>query len=190
MWCKVSALPTKRQHRNSQHYWCHIFQYSSSDLFQRTQPLFTMAKVRTTPAFDFFYYFLFFVLFSSIDSNEVFSYVEIDEVREGNITYKRETPDCPIVFKNSGRFVGSRISIFEWKDEPETFLNMFLRKLRILRWYFKYKFYFFFFCVLFFSLKLFSFRVGYTKPESDKLCSQWKYRPSEKYIPLMPISNH
>ncbi|RZC31873.1 acidic phospholipase A2 PA4, partial [Asbolus verrucosus] len=31
-------------------------------------------------------------------------------------------------------------------------------------------------------------RNGYTKAESDELCSQWKYRPSEKYIPLMPRS--
>ncbi|XP_068902470.1 acidic phospholipase A2 PA4 isoform X3 [Tenebrio molitor] len=31
-------------------------------------------------------------------------------------------------------------------------------------------------------------RNGYTQAESDELCSQWKYRPSEKYVPLMPRS--
>ncbi|XP_019874626.1 acidic phospholipase A2 PA4 isoform X2 [Aethina tumida] len=28
---------------------------------------------------------------------------------------------------------------------------------------------------------------GYTKEESDQICGQWNFRPSEKYIPLMPL---
>lgn len=59
--------------------------------------------------------------------------MDIKEVIEGNITYTKVISDCPIVFRNSGRYIGSRINIFESRDEPETFLNMFLRKLRILR---------------------------------------------------------
>lgn len=59
--------------------------------------------------------------------------MKFEEVQEGNITYKRVTPDCPIVFKRSGRYVGSKIDAFELRDEPETYLNVFLRKLRILR---------------------------------------------------------
>uniref|UniRef100_A0A182LWP9 phospholipase A2 n=1 Tax=Anopheles culicifacies TaxID=139723 RepID=A0A182LWP9_9DIPT len=28
-------------------------------------------------------------------------------------------------------------------------------------------------------------RVGFNETEADELCSRWKYRPSEKYIPIM-----
>ncbi|XP_052893883.1 group 3 secretory phospholipase A2-like [Anopheles moucheti] len=28
-------------------------------------------------------------------------------------------------------------------------------------------------------------RVGFNQTEADELCSRWKYRPSEKYIPIM-----
>ncbi|XP_060533125.1 phospholipase A2 isoform X2 [Cylas formicarius] len=30
---------------------------------------------------------------------------------------------------------------------------------------------------------------GYTKAESDKICAQWNFMPSEKYVPLMPLSS-
>ncbi|KAF5285145.1 hypothetical protein FQA39_LY16834 [Lamprigera yunnana] len=30
-------------------------------------------------------------------------------------------------------------------------------------------------------------RNGYTKEEADRVCSQWKYRPSAKYYPLMSL---
>ncbi|KAF2900814.1 hypothetical protein ILUMI_05353 [Ignelater luminosus] len=30
-------------------------------------------------------------------------------------------------------------------------------------------------------------RNGYTKEEADRVCSQWKYRPSAKYFPLMSL---
>ncbi|XP_077298335.1 acidic phospholipase A2 PA4-like isoform X1 [Arctopsyche grandis] len=30
-------------------------------------------------------------------------------------------------------------------------------------------------------------RNGYSEEESKVLCSQWKFRPSEKYVPLMPM---
>lgn len=38
-----------------------------------------------------------------------------------------------------------------------------------------------------FILTIFFFRNGYTKAESDVLCSQWNFRPSEKYVPNMPV---
>lgn len=91
-----------------------------------------MAKVNNYTIFSLFFPLVFLYIFSSLETNEVLS-AEVEEIKEGNLTYTRVIPDCPVVFTKSGRFIGSRVSIFELRDEPETFFNMFLRKFRILR---------------------------------------------------------
>lgn len=36
--------------------------------------------------------------------------------------------------------------------------------------------------------ELFICRNGYPQDESDRLCSQYIFQPSEKYVPLMPLN--
>lgn len=36
----------------------------------------------------------------------------------------------------------------------------------------------------------YTFRAGYNKTQTDILCSQWKYRPSEKYLASLPYKSY
>lgn len=71
---------------------------------------------------------IYFSLNKNVESNEV-----SNSVTEDDLLISTRTPECELVFKQSGRYVGSQVRSFEWDQKPEFIFNVFLRKLRLLR---------------------------------------------------------
>ncbi|KAJ8917335.1 hypothetical protein NQ315_002357 [Exocentrus adspersus] len=85
------------------------------------------------------------------------------------ICFKERTPctqwqSCDYKFVKSDRYIPSRKSTFSFWSKKELVLNLLLRKFHFLN--------------------------GYTKAEGDELCAKIHFRPSEKYVPLMPLNTN
>lgn len=57
---------------------------------------------------------------------------EIDAMKNTNTSAMTNNSTCEIEFVKSDRYVGSPVTSFNWRNKKEFFLNIFLRKLRLL----------------------------------------------------------